>query len=199
MRASLVSFSNFGKSTFIKVAGNPLLSSPFTWSDIKALSGVITIDLFGFISAGNWKQRLLPLPVGLIKSTDFPDSAAKIGCSCPGRNFLTFKYLSAKPSLPPSIWIKFSLSKTLATRTAMFSKKRLPRLACKFMCLSEWQPEHNEMRFSGVSLPPKALGSLWWTWAWRPLIGLLQSQHSHLSLERISFRICRQVMRFPLS
>ena len=38
------------------------------------------------MSAGNWKQRLLPPPVGMIRMQSFPVSVAFIVCSCSGRN-----------------------------------------------------------------------------------------------------------------
>ena len=36
--------------------------------------------------AGNWKQRLLPPPVGIMRRQSRPDIVAFIVCSCMGRN-----------------------------------------------------------------------------------------------------------------
>ena len=59
-------------------AGMPLLNRAPTWSDIKALSGLMTKVGPSLRTAGIWKHRDLPAPVGKTAKSDSPFKAARI-------------------------------------------------------------------------------------------------------------------------
>ena len=66
----------------------PLFARLSTWSFISDCSGDITTvspwTAFPAISAGNWKVRDFPPPVGNIASSDLPSTAALVAFSCSG-------------------------------------------------------------------------------------------------------------------
>ena len=66
-------------------AGTPSFFSRDTWSFINAISGDTTKHRPPMASAGTWKQRLLPPPVGSSASVSLPASAARMISSCRGR------------------------------------------------------------------------------------------------------------------
>jgi hypothetical protein len=68
------------------VAGTPAASSASTWSFISAMSGDTTTDSPGRTTAGSWKHRLFPPPVGKSAITSRPPSASRMISSWSGRN-----------------------------------------------------------------------------------------------------------------
>ena len=57
-----------------------------SWSSIKEINGETTSVIPLEITAGSWKQRLLPPPVGIIKMQSFPAIVALMHSSWNGRN-----------------------------------------------------------------------------------------------------------------
>ena len=57
------------------------------WSFISAISGLTTTVVPSSSSAGSWKQRLLPEPVGMTTSVSRPSSADRTAFSWPGRKW----------------------------------------------------------------------------------------------------------------
>ena len=55
----------------------PFCARDSVWSFIRAISGLITIVEPSITSAGSWKQRLLPDPVGISATVSRPDSAER--------------------------------------------------------------------------------------------------------------------------
>ena len=58
----------------------------FTWSFIKATSGLITRQIPGIANAGTWKVIDLPPPVGISANVSCPDRILSMTSACPGRN-----------------------------------------------------------------------------------------------------------------
>jgi hypothetical protein len=56
------------------------------WSFISAMRGLTTMVVPSSASAGSWKQRLLPDPVGMMTIVSRPSIAAWTACAWPGRN-----------------------------------------------------------------------------------------------------------------
>ena len=62
-----------------------------SWSSIKEISGETTRVIPFEITAGNWKHKLFPPPVGIIKIQSEPDIVAFIHSNCRGRKDLILK------------------------------------------------------------------------------------------------------------
>ena len=58
-----------------------------TWSFIREMSGEITRVSPSMSSAGIWKQRDLPEPVGMTPNTSLPSRIASISRSWPSRKW----------------------------------------------------------------------------------------------------------------
>ncbi len=56
------------------------------WSFMSAMSGLTTTVVPSISRAGNWKQRLLPDPVGMTTSVSRPSRTDCTASACPGRN-----------------------------------------------------------------------------------------------------------------
>ena len=63
----------------------PLARSASTWSFMRAINGEITTVRPGRRSAGNWKHRDLPPPVGSNANTSRPASESWMISRCNGR------------------------------------------------------------------------------------------------------------------
>lgn len=158
-------FSSDARSEFMKVAGIRRRRRPETWSDISALSGETTRQRPGVRTAGIWKARLLPDPVGLTSSRERPRSAASTTSICAGRKASNPNSLKAGPRCPVSRASLPSMSSQCAKRTAAFWSRRRASPAPRCGCSAAWHIGHRLIRFAGSSVPPDARGKRWCTCA----------------------------------